>query len=139
MFLNEIAYLITSATTTRILGTNLFIGQEASRAPDNATFCHEYPGQAPQMVMSSSVPAYENPKVQIVERSTSYQAGRKKAETWHKLLIGQANSVLKPSSSATGCKYLSISSLQSPFYGGQDGNGRHQFICNYLCSKALST
>jgi hypothetical protein len=139
MLLDEIAYLLDTNSTARTAGTSLFKGYENEKAPDTATFIHEYGGERPQMVLSSSVPAYEIPYVQIVDRSSDYQTARNQAEVWYRLLMGQANTTLKPSSSATGTRYLALSPIQSPMYTGQDANGRHRVSTNYRVMKSLST
>jgi len=140
LILDEIAYLIDSNSTTRTMGTNLFKGFEHSKAPNTCTFIHEYGGRSPELTLgNSSTPAWEYPRVQILDRSTDYQIARNAAEKWYRLLMNQTNTTLKPTSSATGARYLDITPVQSPFYVGTDENNRHEVACNYECRKYLST
>ncbi len=139
MLLDELCYHINTNSTARTLGTNLFKGPMSPNAPDTATFIQEYGGESPELRMGSSTPFYELPRVQIIDRSTDYQKARNKAETWYKLFMGLANTTVKPSSGATGTRYLAITPLQSPFSIGQDANERYQIVCNYECTKYLST
>lgn len=139
MILDEIAKLIDDNSTSKTVGTNLFKGFENPMAPDTSTFVHEYGGRAPEFTFGSSSPAWEIPRIQVVDRSTDYVAARKSAEFNYKLLMGQVNKTLKPSSGATGTRYLSIEPQQSPFYLGQDDNLRHRFVCNFECLKSLSS
>lgn len=139
MLLDEVAKLLDDNSTARTVGTNIFKGFAPPRAPDTCTFVYEYPGRSPQMVMGSSVPAYELPRIQIVERSTNYQTARSQAETWYRLVMGQVNTTLKPTTAATGANYLALSPLQSPFLMEIDENERFKIACNYEVNKALST
>ena len=139
MMLDEIGYLIASNSTAWTTGTNLFKGYEPANAPDTSTFLHEHAGPPPEFVFSSSTPAWEQPRLQVVNRSTDYQTAMNNAQAHYKLLIGQVNTILKPSSSATGVTYLNIEAVQSPFYLGQDDNARHRYGCNYETMKPLST
>ncbi len=139
MILDEIAYLV-SANSTRIIGTNIFKGYEHSKAQNTCTFIHEYGGRSPAFNLgNTSTPSWEYPRVQIVDRSTDYQKARNAAEDWYRLLMAQTNVTIKPTSSATGTRYLSITPLQNPFYLGVDENNRHRFACNYETMKQLST
>jgi len=138
MILDEIAKLIVDSTTMA-LGTNIFKGFENNRAQDTATFVHETQGAAPTRIFASSTPAWENPRIQIVDRSSDYQTGRDASELNYKILQGQVNVTLKPSSSASGTTYLTIDPVQSPFYLGLDDSDRHTFACNYQIFKSLST
>lgn len=139
MLLDEIAKLIDDSSTEFSVGTNLFKGFESSHVLDTALFVHEYGGRSPELVFSSSTPAYEIPRVQVVSRSSDYQTARNNIETIYRLMIGQTNITLKPSTGATGTKYLSISPIQSPFYLNQDENERHRCVCNFEVMKLLST
>jgi len=139
MILDEICYLIDSNSTSRTLGTNLFAGFQSPLTPDTATFVQEYSGRKPNFTFGSSTPAWENPRVQILDRSTDYQTARNASEKHYKIIMGQVNVVLKPSSSATGTTYLSLTPINSPFYVGQDSNERHQMAFNIEAMKNLST
>jgi len=139
MILDEVAKLLADNTTTLVQATNLFKGFEHNRTQDTATFLHEFQGTPPVRVFASSTPAYEMPSIQIVDRSSDYQIGRASSELNYKIMQGQANVVLKPSSSASGTLYLTIDAIQSPFYLGLDKNDRHTFACNYRILKSLST
>lgn len=139
MILDEVAKLITDNTTTRVQGTSLFKSIIHPQAQDTSTFIFETQGITPTRVFGSSTPAFENPGVQIIDRSSDYQIARVAAELNYKILQGQANVTLLPAAGTTGTKYLTLEPQQSPFSIGRDDNDRHQISCNFLVMKELST
>ena len=139
MILDEIGKLITDNTTSRVVGTNLFKSFEHPQAPDTSTFVLETQGVPPTRTFGSSDPAFENPGIQIIDRSSDYQIARNSAETIFRILDRQANTTLLPAAGDDGAFYLSISAQQSPFPIGTDENDRHQISHNYLVNKELST
>ena len=139
MILDEIAKLITDNTTTRVAGTSLFTAFNHPNVQDTATFIYETQGVGPTRVFGSSAPAFENPGIQIIDRSSDYDTARNSAELIYKILQGQANVTLLPAAGTTGTLYLTLEPQQSPFSIGQDDNDRSQISCNYLISKELST
>ena len=139
MILDEVAKLITDNTTTRVIGTSLFKSFSAPSAPITTTVVLETQGTPPTRVFGSSAPAFENPGIQIIDRSSDYQTARNSAELIYRLLQAQANTTLKPTTADSGTRYLTLEPQQSPFSIGQDENGYHQISCNYLVMKELST
>lgn len=139
MILDEVAKLITDNTTTRVAATNLFKSFNHPQAPDTSTFLLETQGIPPTRTFGSSDPAFENPSLQIIDRSSDYITARNSAELIYKLLDRQVNTTLLPAAGTTGTFYLSISAQQSPFSLGTDDNDRFQISHNYLISKELST
>ena len=139
MILDEVAKLITDNTTTKVAATSLFTAFNHPEAPETATFIYETQGVPPTRTFGSSDPAFENPGIQIIDRSSDYDVARNSAEIIYKLLDRQANTTLLPAAGTTGTFYLTISAQQSPFSIGQDDNGLHQISHNYLISKELST
>ena len=139
MLLDEISKLITDNATEFVLQTNIFKGFENPNTQDTCVSVHESGGLAPDYVFNSSNPAWEEPSIQILSRSTSYQTARNNAQTIFNLLQQQKNVTLKPTTNDTGAFYHSISPLQSPFQLGTDENDRHEISCNYIARKELST
>jgi len=139
MILDEVAKLITDNTTTRVAATSLFTAFNHPQAQDTATFIFETQGVPPTRTFGSSDPTFENPGVQIIDRSSDYDTARDSSELIFKLLDRQANTTLLPAAGTTGAFYLSVDAQQSPFSIGQDDNGRHQISCNFLIKKELST
>jgi len=137
MLLPEVArYLHDNSIGT--IGTNIF----KAFVPDSPHTCitvYSYPGSAPSNVFGSSNAAWEQPRFQIVCRSSEYSTADKKARDVWNLLNNVTNITLKPSTAATGCLYLRIEPLQSPFDLGDDDNGRSRIVCNYEAMKGVST
>lgn len=136
MLLDEIAKLLQDNSIATI-NTNLFKGA-APPTPDTCTTLYETAGISPVFAMSTA-PAYEKPGFQVINRSTNYKTARNKAETIYRRLIGTGNITLKPTSTATGTRYLNIEAMQQPFYIGPDENNRYLVACNYIAWKQLST
>ena len=139
MLLDEVCKFIDDNSTGRETGINLFKSFRHENTPDTATFVQEYGGREPALRMGSSTPFYELPRIQILERSTDYQTARNNAEVWYRLFMGTNNTILKPSTGATGTRYLALKPLQSPFSIGIDELERHQIVFNVEAMKSLST
>ncbi len=75
----------------------------------------------------------ERPRVQVVSRATTYPTARAKAQDVFMLLDGLTNRTIN------GVRYLSITSVQSPFDMGRDANDYPRVACNYDVIKAIST
>jgi len=141
MLLDELTKLITDNATEFVLQTSIFKGIENAACQDTCTFVHETGGLSPDFVFNSSNPVWEQPSVQIINRSTNYQTARNNAQTIYNLLQQQANVTLAPNTSAgaSGALYYEILPLQSPFLLGLDANQRIEISCNYSIRKTLST
>lgn len=136
MLLDEIAKLLQDNSIATV-DTDLFKGA-APATPHTCTTLYETPGIAPTFCMSTA-PVFEQAGLQVISRSTNYKTARNKAESIYRRFIGTGNATLKPTSTATGTKYLNIEAVQTPFYLGIDDNKRHMVSCNYLVWKQLST
>jgi hypothetical protein len=108
---------------------------DASPAPNTMVTLYETGGRAPVHVFTTSTQTrlHEQPTVQVLSRSSSYQTARNNAETVFGILDGIANTLLP---TATGIRYVSIEAIQSPFSIGRDANDRHLVSCNYQIMKA---
>lgn len=138
MLLDDIGYAAAQASTTLTLGTNLFLSKLPSSAPDSAVAVYESGGPGPTWTMSStSGPAWENPRIQVLVRSTTYQAGRNLAETLWRALDNASGTL--GSSSAPGAHYILIRAIQSPAPLGEDANLRWLFSTNFQVQKQWST
>lgn len=137
MLLDEIGkYLEDNGIGTR--GTDIFFSYEPDE-PDTLIVINETGGTRPQHVFSSSAPAWENPRIQVVCRSTDFTIARNKADDIYKILVNVKNQTLAPTSSASGALYFRIDAVQSPFSLPQDENKRRRVVCNYDVMKELST
>lgn len=101
-----------------------------SQLPDNvetAIAIYETGGEAPirsfQMTVGSVMA--EQPRIQVLSRSTSYQTARNNIHTAWKLLENVANK------SINGVRYLRIAAVQSPFMLERDQNDRPVLACNF--------
>lgn len=121
------------------VGTNIFKSYSPD-APNSILIIYETGGDRPQDTFCSTNSAtWENPRIQIVTRSTEYQVARNKAEDAFRTLIEVTNQTIKASSLDAGSFYLRISSIQSPFRLGVDENSRNLVACNFDVMKTLST
>ncbi len=111
------------------LGETIF--QSFPDMPDDATTVAEYPGGPPVHVRGRTLPAYEQPRVQVLTRSPSYRVARTRAERIYRLLDGFSGTV-------QGVGYGRIAAVQSPFFLGQDDRARHMIVTNFSVIKELS-
>jgi hypothetical protein len=137
MLLDDIGYAVAEASTSLTLATNLFLSKLPSNAPDSAVAVYETGGAGPTWTLASTAPAWENPRVQVLVRSTAYEAGRSLAETLWRALDNATGTL--GSSSAPGAHYILIRALQSPAPLGEDANLRWLFSSNYQVQKLRST
>jgi hypothetical protein len=136
MVLDEIKYYITSNT---LAASSITYKAFMPDIPNKIVSIYEYSGQSTRFSFSSTSPIYEQPSIQIVTRSTEYTTARALADTIYKKIITVKNATLKPSSMATGCKYLTINAISPPFYLGRDASDRTKIVTNYHIQKMLST
>lgn len=135
MLLDDLAIFIASASTSYVVGTNVFKGY-MPETPNTAITVYENPGLAPEWALGGSAPIRERPRIQVIVRSTSYQTARSHAETVHKKLDrGAINST---SVSSSGPRYLRIAAAQQPFPLARDANERIRIACNYDIEKERS-
>lgn len=92
-------------------------------APDDALCLYEYAGGPPRFAHDGQ--AWENLRVQVVSRATSYPAARAAAQNVYDALNGLSNRAIG------GHDYLWAGALQSPFSLGRDDNSRHRIIINF--------
>ena len=116
----------TSASTTG----NVFASR-LPHTPATAIVVLQSPGGPPQHSFTGGVP-FEQPRVQVIVRSTSYATAESYAQTIWDGLDGIANSTTVSSS---GPRYVEISALQSPFDLGRDDNEWARIACNYQVKK----
>lgn len=141
MMLDEMAKYIAANSTAGVVNTSIFKGHLPS-TPDTAIVLFEDAGSGQQSVLGAlSAPAWENPHLQIICRSTDYRVARRRSETIYRLLDGVVGVRMYPNSTATdtGALYLRVEPLQVPFGLGEDDNGRSLVSCNYRVMKGLST
>ncbi len=112
------------------VGINIFLGQMPD-GPDQCIALIEYPGAAPEYELNT-YPAWENPKMQVTCRDTTYAAARDKALDVWSTLVGVTNQSLG------GTRYLAITPIQSPFLLQRDALARVEFAFNCEVSKLVS-
>ena len=141
MLLDDVTTYLDAQSTAlkKLAGTtgNLskaFMG-DAAPTPDTIVTLYETGGTDPIHVFTTGGQTrwYEQPTLQALSRSTSYQTARDNAEVVFTKLDGLANTLLP---TATGVFYLSIDAIQSPFSIGRDANNRHLVSVNFSIVKA---
>lgn len=93
-------------------------------------------GGGPPIHTHSSGPGnavMEQPRVQVVVRSTSYAAGRQAIQRIYESLDGFRPRLLG------GVRYHWAAAVQAPFLLERDANQRPVFACNFSFMKELST
>lgn len=130
---DELGYHIDAGSTALTMGTNLF-GNFLPDAPNTAVSITEYSGGPPTRVMGASNPAWENPRVQVISRSTSPQTAKANARLVWNLLEGVVNQTVGGSS---GSYYLRIECLQSPFLMKRDPQYRSVFAFNVDVERSI--
>lgn len=129
--IEDVAGFIDSGSTALTAGTNLFMNFLPD-TPNTAVAVYETGGAPPEFVFGSTTPAWRNPRVQVVSRSTSSQTARTRIETVYRRLAGVSNTTLQ---GASGPNYLSITPVQDPFLLGRDEQARVTFACNFAVSR----
>ena len=125
MLVNDLLDLVTSGGAGTA-GTDLFGGLYPD-SPDSLIGILET-GGLPNVHTMSTGPgraALERPRVQVMVRSTSYQAGRVRSQQVLNLLDGLRDRTIN------GAAYHWAASVSPPAYLGQDENNRHLFSTNY--------
>ncbi len=133
-FLPEIGtYLAATVTDTALtLGTNLFLGRLPD-TPDTFVALFETGGLTPAETMGgSTLPAYTQPRCQILVRAADYASASSLAEDCFKKVTLIDNEAL------SGVRYLRAAGVQSPFYLERDGQERVVFVCNYQTQRVLT-
>jgi len=142
--LDDIAtYMAAQSTAFTILsGTagNMTKGfmPDAAPAPDTCTALYETGGLPPTHTFSTAAYGtlyFENPRLQVLTRSSSYVTARDLADKAFKLLDGVTGTVLPTSA---GSLYIDISAVQSPFSIGRDENNRHLISVNFDVMKTVA-
>lgn len=130
MMLDEIANFVEAEALVPV-GFILRRGSSSDQ-PDNMIIIREYGGGAPHFVHPTTGIGFENPRVQIECRSKTYVSARNAAEAIYRKLAEVSQQEL------SGCRYLRITPLQSPFLMGRDTNGRERIVFNAQVVKEVS-
>jgi len=130
MLVDEVGAYITAQALVPV-GFTLRLGASTD-TPDNLIVVREYMGAMPHYNHSLTGIGYENPRLQIECRSKNYLQARTTAEAIYRKLATVSEQVL------SGCRYLRITPLQSPFLMGRDANGRERIIFNSEVNKEVS-
>jgi len=133
-FLPELGtYLAANVTdTTLTLGTNLFLGRLPD-TPDTCVALIETGGLAAVEAMGgSTLPAYTQPRAQVLVRAAAYSDASDLATDIYKKVQLIDNEAL------SGVTYLRATGIQSPFYLERDGQERAVFSCNYQTLRVLT-
>lgn len=129
------AYIETNSTATFKLGGstgNLQLSIMDDTMPNTVVVLYETGGSGTAYTFSTGAGvarAYEQPTIQVLSRSTSYQTARNNAGNIYDLLDGLSNTTM------TGVTYLSIEAAQPPFSIGRDENNRHRVSVNFNIRK----
>lgn len=139
MLLDDVATYIAAQSTAFTVGGNLrkVVGlDDAVSAPNTLTVLYETAGIQNTYSFSTGNPVnvdYEQPRLQVLSRSTKYTTARSRAQTIYTMLDGYSGTL----PTATGPNYLSISAVQAPFSVGRDKNDRHVVSVNFAIMKAV--
>ncbi len=128
MLLND-TFTYLKANSTRLSSTNLTLGF-MPESPNTVTTLYESAGLFPLHFFSTSTGTreYEQPALQSISRSTSYQTARTVAEDVFTILDNVAGTNLP---TATGPLYVRIDAVQSPFQIDRDDNDRFRVGVNF--------
>ena len=128
MILNDIAIYL-EGNSTLVLGVDLTLALMPEN-PNTVTTIYETGGSGPLNAFSTGggTRVYEQPSIQIITRSTSYQTARNIQETVFTVLDGVNNQAFPTTS---GTHYGSIDAVQSPFPLGRDKNNRFKVGVNF--------
>ncbi len=128
MLLDDTATYL-AANTTRLSSTTL-TKSFMPESPSTVTTLYESAGLFPLHFFSTSTGTreYEQPALQAISRSTSYQTARAVAEDVFTILDNVAGSNLPTS---TGPLYVRIDAVQSPFFIDRDQNDRFRIGVNF--------
>lgn len=131
-FLDDVATYIAAGSTEFAVypstGANLYKGKFPASAPNTCAALYEQTGPAPTWTFSSTSPAYEHPRLQVLTRSTSYVEARANAETIYQLLDHQ---VINSAPTTSAPVYLQIIAAHTPADAGTDANERDIVTCNF--------
>jgi len=123
-------------TVRTTAGGNLYVVPLPESAPDAAVAIMEYAASAPLRAMSSDLapPIAEQPRFQVLVRRTqnSFSTGRELMEEIYKNLDWLHSTGIGSTGST---RYLQVRAISSPYWMGQDGNGRHRWTCNFEALK----
>jgi hypothetical protein len=123
-------YLASTVTdATLVVGTNLFLGR-LPEDPDTCVAIYETMGQSPDDTFGgSTVPVFENPRIQVVARAAAYaDSASLAADIWTQLQKVDNETL-------TSTRYQRIESVQSPFALDRDQRERMVTVCNYQVQK----
>ena len=128
MILDDIAIYL-EGNSTLVLGVDLTLAFMPEN-PNTVTTIYETGGSGPLNAFSTGggTRFYEQPGIQIITRSTSYETARNIQETVFTVLDGVNNQVV-PSTGTV--HYGSIDAVQSPFPIGRDKNNRFKVGVNF--------
>lgn len=133
MLLDDTATYLAANTTRLTVGVNLtkaFMPDD----PNTVTSLYETGGVFPLhfFTTSTGTRGYEQPGLQAVSRSTSYQTARTVIEDVFTILDNVAGTNLP---TATGPYYVTIDAVQSPFLIDRDQNERFRVGVNFTITK----
>lgn len=135
--LDEVGFIVASASTGFTLGTNV-MRSRLEPTPDEQIAIIETGGLPPENTMSSVVgaPVSERPRFQVVCRAAkdNYQTARTNAETAWKSL----HNFTGPYAGSTGTVYHWMEALHPPFSIGPDENDRPLVAFNCQAHKVVS-
>ena len=128
MILDDIAIHLED-NSTLVIGVDLTLAFMPEN-PNTVTTIYETGGAGPLNAFSTGggTRIYEQPGIQIVTRSTSYETARNIQQTVFVVLDGVNNQTVPSTGSV---HYGSIDAVQSPFPLGRDSNNRFKVGVNF--------
>ncbi len=114
----------------------LFINKHPEGQPDTSVALFESGGAGSQYTYEGI--KVENPTIQIISRSMSYETARDNAEHIFGILAAVTNQSIAKTTAGGTTPYVTITPLQSPADIGQDAAARSLVTANYSIQKELS-
>lgn len=117
----------------------VFLNRFPAEQPHTTIALYESGGAAPVNVLAGATALVRRPTVQVLSRSTSYQAARSNAETIWRVFNAVTNTLLPTSQGSTATTfYHSFTPNQDPIDMGRDALDRTLISCNFLVQKSQS-
>jgi hypothetical protein len=127
-------YISASTSHGFVEGSNLYARPWPETAPGSCAAVVDYGGFPSVKCFGNQNVIFEQPRFNLLVRSTGVEEGRDSIESVYVALDGLASTVLSTGSNKT---YSWIQALAPPFFVDFDENGRAIFSCNFECVKEV--
>ncbi len=137
MILDAVATYLVTNTTLTVGGTSGTLAKAvmSDSQPDTIAVLYEQGGGPSEYSFSTSTGTvavvYEQPNLQCLSRSVSYQTARTAAQTVYTALNGLGDTTM------SGVRFLSVEAIQPPFSVGRDKQDRYLVSVNFRVKKEV--